>query len=119
MHTGHPNVSGNCDVRLVASQQYNGRKTINLAIYKEGYGSVFREAEFWLPVFDAQSKRLYVLPSNSETGFKVSFGKSGYGRIVFNNVSLHRNIMKVSPDNAAINRNWCFDQECKQLFVSL
>lgn len=89
---------------------------MGISIRKSPRNYSLRGKGYILPIYIDSSKRIYIVTSNEQKGFKISPGKNTVGGIQFKNSTLYT-VMK--EGNYKKTYGWRWDPDCSRPYVLL
>lgn len=98
-------------------KSHNGLR-VALTIFREpSDGSTFNSTPYWLPVYDSENRRLYVVYADSVTGYKTQhIHKGGIGLIAFESPDL---VKDMGGTKTTMTFNWKWDTECTRPYITI
>ena len=110
--------NGGCDVALGLTTNGKGQWCSTLTVYREPKKSHFKDVNFWLPLFEKETNRVYLTYSNETDGYKViKNSKSAIGRVQFKNTELEDFL--VESDDLHRFEKWVWDNDARLPFIRL
>ena len=106
------------DITLQACNTKADYHQVSVRIRKNPKNIDFTKHEYWLPVFVQHEGKLYILPSDSISGFKHQPAKTTVGGVYFFNKDIHEYLTK-NGNNGVNGFHWSWDSECSRPYIQL
>ena len=107
-------------VRYGKNEKYAYR--VAMDVYEEPCNCNFKKTTFWLPVYVPNLKRLYLVYSDKNTGYKnvAPNSKKKIGRIEFQNKALMTTLDSLFiGGNKDLFFNWKWDTDCSRAYIEI
>lgn len=104
------------DVMLTIRKSSNGRmEGVNIAIHNER-SAKFSKAVYIAPAWISDSHRLYLIPANDKSGYKIDKSSGKVGGFRFTYPAL---VKYLKTNDLVGGHNLCYDNECGKYYLDL